>query len=195
MPSLRAIVPSDWAEILPSSPDSEIESAFSLLIATFPKRYLHFEVSDLRDKMDHVRSNDDSAGGAEVRSLRIFCHKPQGGAIDIAVFFFLRFEIRPRAYCISLGIDQNIGDAALYNELIAICRFMQQEQGELGGVSTVDILSHKADLQADLDDVPTRTPKIGLAFARARAQLFYRGVVQLGCPWPSRLHRWEVAPL
>ncbi len=195
MPNVN--LPAGWSEVPPD--EVLVQEAFDLVTGTFPKRYLHYEVPDLIEKMNHVRRNNNDEGnpGPEVRSLRVFTHSPPGAIIDVAVFFFLRFRSEPRAYSLSLGISPSVTASVLYQQLLAISGYLQKEQNELGGVSTIDVLSHKVDLEADLDDVPELTVRVGQAFKTAclNRKLTYIGEVNLGPPWPWRLYRWTLAQL
>lgn len=187
-------LPAGWDEIAKTAPDTEIAAALALLNTTFPKRYLHFNVAKLRAKMEHERDNNDGNGAeALVSSLRLFRHTTNA-VVDITLFFFLRYVTKPRAYCISVGVKDTVTQATLHGELVAMCRYLQNEQSQLSGVSTIDIVSHKQNLAADLDETANATIVAG-AFTLAQNQLFYRDIIQLDCPWPSELYRWEVAPL
>ena len=144
--------------------------------------------------MEHQRNNNEGNGAeALVSSLRLFRHTTNA-VVDIVLFFFLRYITQPRAYCISPGVKDTVSPATFYAELVAMCRFLQNEQSQMSGVSTIDIVSHKQDLAADLDETANAIVVAG-AFTLAKNQLFYRDIIQLDCPWPTELYRWEVAPL
>ncbi len=188
-------LPPGWEEITRTSSDTGIGVALDLLNTTFPKRYPHLNVTKLRAKLEYDRDNVEGDAAVEVlvSSLRLFRHTTNA-VVDVALFFFLRYLKKPRAYCISVGVEETVTPETLRAELEAMCRFLQQEQAAIKGVSTIDILSHKKDVPADLDE--TNSARIvGRAFQLARNQLFDRDTIEPGGAWPSELFRWEVAVL
>jgi hypothetical protein len=186
--------PAGWDEITRRSPDVGIRAALNLLNATFPKRYPHLTVARVRDKLEFDRSDAaDGHAGPPLAALRLFRHTTNN-VVDIVSFFFLRFVRDPRAHCLSPGVAVGVTAATLYAELVAICRALQQEQSANGGVATIDILSHKLDIVADLDETPNAIVVAG-AFQLAEEQLFFRDKFEPGRGWPSELYRWEGTPL
>jgi hypothetical protein len=179
-------LPTGWSEI-PSSNVAGITDAFARLEGTFPKRYLHLNIPVLQEKMRFMRDDDSVAPPISISSCRIF------SSDDISVFYFLRFESLPRAYCMSVGIDASVtSGTALRDKFVEICRYMQHQPGI---TASIDIVNQRP-LPGDLDDTD-RAKVVGAAFsvAMAAGQLTAQPDIHPGHPWPSTLMRWKLEVL
>lgn len=178
-------LPAGWTEIATTDVPG-ITAAFARLEATFPKRYLHLNPTNLSEKMAFVRSDTSVAPAVSVPACRIF------SADKLAIFYFLRFEYEPRAFCMSVGIDADISDgAALRDRFVDLCKYMQSQPG----VNTIDVVNQR-ELPGDLDDTD-RAKVVGAAFsvAIAAGQLLPQPDITPGPPWPSTLKRWTLSQL
>lgn len=178
-------LPTGWSEVQPTE-TTKIKDAFARLEATFPKRYLHLNVAALQEKMKFIRQDDSVNPPVDVSSCRIF------SSSDVSVFFFLRFQYEPRAYCLSVGIDGSVTlGQALRDKFVEVCKFMQAQPG----VTAIDVVNQRP-LPADLDDTD-RAKVVGAAFSVAinAGQLTPQPDIQPGPPWPSNLMRWKLEPL
>ena len=135
MPAVAAnALPADWTEVLPADsahpddpvlPNQSLSDALHRLQTTHPGRYDRVAPTDLTDKMGKRR---DTKFTYKVRGARIFVYK----TTQIAVMYFVRLRNTKyeEAYCMTVGVDDNVITAAvLYAQLKAICQFMQREPG------------------------------------------------------------------
>ena len=176
-------LPTGWTEIL-SSDVAGITDAFARLEETFPKRYLHLNVPDLQEKMKFMRDDDSVDPPVAISSCRIF------SADEISVFYFLRFDSPPRAYCMAVGIDASVtSGTALRDKFIEICKYMQHQPAT---AASIDIVNQRP-LPANLDDTD-RAKVVGAAFsvAMAAGQLTAQPDIHPIHPWPSTLMRWKL---
>jgi hypothetical protein len=187
-------LPADWIEV-PSNSANEINPAFALLRATFPKRYDHLgRGGALPRKMNH---NRPTTAGADRFSLRIFRRK-KNNVVDMCAFFFLRLHdvegTGNEAYCLTVGVMPNVTARALYDDLVEVCGHMKGLTNDM----KLNIVNAEV-LPDDLNDTPgAQVVKNAFDIGKNGASGIPRRLRQESnltttkCPWPSDLVRWEI---
>jgi hypothetical protein len=185
-------MPFNYAELIESNAaDPDIQAVFDRLQATFPKRYLHFDVTKIRNKMAFFAEVPEVS--ASVQALRIWRWTDTVTAsIDIVALFFLRrLGSDAPAYTMTVGVNPAVTLAVLYPELLRVCHDMAG-----GALSKLQVVNQRRIGTEDLLEETGGSQRVREAFDRAITghppNLNYKRQLVVGGPWPQDLHYWEV---
>lgn len=196
-------LPIGWTQ-LTNVPEDEIAlgTALSLVQASYPaNRYVHLDVDKLRRKMV-CRKVVLENGGQEklVLALRVFWRAGLGAGMNMAAFFFARHrqnDPTKRAYCLTLGVGENVTEATITQQMKALCGYMKDQ---VGGHRQVILDKVDPPQPNPPEKYPvTLRPNLDAAFKSAREasspSITYKGVIQADPPpWPDNCHIWLLKP-